>query len=565
METLRFICPPDFATPDMLRAVHLTGLDSTVVPVEAVLDGNRLTVTFPQVDNVRLNIPWTIPGIGHALIPTGTLLIREEPYYLSLELARGLCVFVRNQAADWEVLGLQPSEEFQKMIRQAGQTLSQAATMVYGKTELLPEADALANQSMQLSSRASQVLVRGYLERVLCLRKMTRQSQTVAAQMSRERNDLGGAFDEDDVASLMSQLDQKEPSATVVLDDEEDDVLFSSSDTAVHVVEPLPPKLVGVRLDYKPLESEVKQLFFRTFNSVTIDLSWEKIDENPDIVADYQKQMEWCYSNGFSVVAGPILNFFPQHIPPVLQRHKGNFGAICELVRQYVELVVKSFRSRVSTWIATSRVNSFFPLGLTALQQLELTAQIISWIREFQPTAEIITAFDQPWGENVFPKPIGAAGNGMEVLPPNVCAEILLRSKLRLAGIQLEFNVGYLDRSTYDRPPVLWSRMIDRWSCFNIPLYLSFRVPSACEDDPKACIPSPPVWKGWTPRQQAFWASTVLPLLLAKPYVYGIDWLVFRDYRPHDYPHAGLITSEGRVKKTQDILSQLQKAFSLDD
>ncbi|MDO5112961.1 MAG: hypothetical protein Q4E67_01155, partial [Planctomycetia bacterium] len=52
---------------------------------------------------------------------------------------------------------------------------------------------------------------------------------------------------------------------------------------------------------------------------------------------------------------------------------------------------------------------------------------------------------------------------------------------------------------------------------------------------------------------------------LAKPYVYGIEWAVFRDYRPHDYPHAGLISVDGKIKRTQKILAEIQKFFSLEE
>ena len=62
-------------------------------------------------------------------------------------------------------------------------------------------------------------------------------------------------------------------------------------------------------------------------------------------------------------------------------------------------------------------------------------------------------------------------------------------------------------------------------------------------------------------RYQALWASYVLPILLVKPNVYGVDWCVFRDYRTHDYPNAGLITGDGRVKKAQVVLAEILKYF----
>lgn len=562
MEPLRFICPPEFGTPEMLRVIHISSLDGTIVPVETVLSDSLLQVTAPSADSFRLHVPWEVMPWGHQLLMTGTLLWRQEPYYLSLELARGLCAAVRNQAADWEVLGLALSDKFQETILAAGRNILRVLSLTQGATESVPEAESLAGQSISESLTAMQILVQCYVERVLYLRKLTWQVQEQTFSPPKKESpppEKEEDMDEEDIVAFLQQIE----STSVTETSEEES--FSSNDTALHIADALPPKYVGTRVDWTPLEKVVKPLFYETFNQLNIDLSWAKIDQNPEVLSDFEKQMAWANSNGFPVITGPIINFFPQHVPERLQKYRGDFGAISQAVRQYTEFVVKRFRSRVHTWIATARVNTYFPLGLTVLQQLELTALIIRWIREFQPTAEILTSIDQPWGEGVLNAPIGASGGTVEVLPPMTCAEMLFRSHLPLSGLQLEFNVGYLHRSSYDRPAVCWSRLLDQWSSLNVPLYLTFRVPSDSRPDPLASVPTPPIWKGWTSRQQAVWASQILPLLLAKPYVYGIEWAVFRDYRPHDYPHAGLISSDGKIKRTQKMLAEIQKFFSLEE
>lgn len=546
----------------MLRAVHLSTLDGTILPVTAKFSESILHVSFSTIDSFRLHVPWDVPSYGHQLLMTGMLARRSEPYYLSVELARGLCASVRNQATDWEVLGLNIPETFWEMIYKAGRLLLQAISLARETTFPRPEVDMIAQQSLSECLAATQILSHCYVERVLYLRKLAWQSQekkalpTASQTEPPENEDL----DEEQMVALLQQMEN-----TPFLEDLPEEEHFSTNDTALHIADALPPKYVGTRLDWTPLEKVVKPLFFETFNQINIDLSWAKIDQNPETLSEFEKQMAWANSNGFPVTTGPVINFFPQHVPQRLQAFRGDFAAITQAVRQYTEFIVKRFRSRVNTWIATARSNTYFPLGLTALQQLELTALIIRWIREFQPTAEIITSIDQPWGEGVLNAPIGASGGNVEVLPPMTCAEILLRSHLPLSGLQLEFNIGYLHRSSYDRPAVCWSRLMDQWSSLNVPLYLTFRVPSASTPDPQATIPTHPIWKEWSSRQQAVWASQILPLLLAKPYVYGIEWAVFRDYRPHDYPHAGLISVDGKIKRTQKILAEIQKFFSLEE
>lgn len=574
-EIIKFFCPSDFATPEMLAAVHHLGFDRSMTPVSAKLEGNELWLECPPSENLRFCIPWTIPNVGNKMLTTGTLLASEDPYYLSIELARGLCVSIRNQAADWEVLGLLPSNEFQEMILNAGEYLFRAIKLSHCGKTYDPEVDRYANCAMHLCSRASLLLARSYIERVLLLRKIAKQSADAASELGRSQflsvqgdfvSPEDEIFDDDTVSQMLQKLDStSEPHFS-----EEDDIFssmgtdISGDDTAVHVIEAVPPKFVGLHLDENLLEKELKEIFFETFNHVNIEISWRKIDLKPQLLEAYDRQIDWCFSNGFSVTAGPILNFSPMYLPDFLQDCCGDFDAICEHVRGYVELLVKRYRSRVSTWVATSRVNSFFHLGLSLLQQLELTVRVVGWIREFQPTAEVLTCLDMPWGDNILPPPFGVEDEESKIYPTIVCADYLLRSKCKIAGFQLEFNVGYGTLATYDRPVLDWSKLIDRWSHFGVPLYLLIRVPSSCEFDRKALIPNPPIWNGWTLRGQALWVSNVVPVLLAKPNVYGVDWCVFRDYRPHDYPNAGLITSDGRVKKAQIILAEILKYFMAD-
>lgn len=571
-ETIRFLAPYDFATEEILQTIHMLALDRTMVPVEAELVGNELRLHYLDIDNLRFCVPWTIPNVGNKMLTTGTLIASDKPYFLSLELARGMCVTVRNQIADWETAGLTISQEITECIQEAGTYLFHAIKLAYNKTEYDQEVDKYSNYVMTLCTKATLMLVKSYIERVLRLRKIAKQSADAAIMAMSGSQPLAleeellkneDTFDDDTVSNFLSQLENSQ-NADEFEDDFNDSDDISGDDTAVHIIEAVPPKYVGVALGARLLSKEDKDIFFETCNHIIIDTPWRLIHEAPEHLQEYDNQIQWAKSNGFSVSVGPLLNFSPDHLPDYLTRMKGDYDAICHEVREHVAYVVKRYREKVSTWIASSRVNTFFPFGLTLLQQLELTGKIVSWIHEFHPTAEVLTSLDMPWGDNVLPPPFGAEDEEGRIYPTIVCADYLLRSKCKIDGFQLEFNIGYRKRATYDRPIVDWSRMIDRWSHFGVPLYLQVRVPSSCEPDPLALNPEPPLWSGWTPRYQALWASHVLPVLLAKPNVYGIDWCVFRDSRPHDYPNAGLIDRNGQPKRVQQVLSEMLKYFMAD-
>ncbi len=574
-ETICFLAPNDFATEEMLQTIHMLALDRTMVHVKAELIGNELRLRYPNIDNLRFCVPWTIPNVGNKMLTTGTLIATDKPYILSLELARGMCVAVRNQAADWETAGLTILPEITQCLQEAGTYLFHAIKLAYNKTEYDPEVDKYSNYVMTLCTKATLLLVKSYIECVLQLRKIAKQSADAAVMamngtqsLTRQEELLGNEenFDEDAVSNFLSQLDisQNQDDFDNDFENSNDSDDISSDDTAVHVIEAVSPKYVGVNLGARRLSKEDKNIFFQTCNHIIIDTPWQLIHESPEQLQEYNTQIEWAKSNGFSVSVGPLLNFSPNHLPDYLRCMNGDYDAICHEVREHVAHIVKSYRSKVSTWIASSRANTFFPFGLTLLQQLELTGKIVSWIHEFHPTAEVLTSLDMPWGDNVLPPPFGARHEEAQIYPTIVCADYLLRSKCKIDGFQLEFNIGYQKRATYDRPIVDWSRMIDRWSHLGVPLYLQVRVPSSCEYDPLALNPDPPFWSGWTPRYQALWASHVLPVLLAKPNVYGIDWCVFRDSCPHDYPNAGLIDKNGQPKRVQQVLSEMLKYFMAD-
>lgn len=552
MDAIHFFCPRGAVTPEMLTAAYQYGLDRTPRPANLNWDdaSSILTLYLPGRESIHLSFPWTIPEIGHMLISTGTLDRQNQiPYFLSVELARGLCVAVRNQAADWEIAGLIGSNDFWNTIHEAGRRMHQAACLALHENPPQEEIDALANTSMQLSSRASVMLTQSYVDRILALRESTFRAQQNLNAIQEEESYSAGETSSEESISVLNETPAD----------------ISESGTAVHSMDAMPPKWIGARLNSSTLEKEVKDLFLETFNIVSLDISWGKIVTDPEELDNFQKQVDWCYSNGFYLSAGPLLNFSAPRIPSFIQKYRGDFSAICMHVREHVEKVVKRFRNKIKTWIATSHVNTHFSLGLNPIQQLELTARIMSWIREFHPTAKISTSVDQPWGDGLLPTPTGVIEMLDFQLTPTTCAEILLRSRLGLSSLILDFNVGYRNRATYDRPLVEWSRMIDNWSQFKLPLYLSVRFPSSCEPDPKAFISSPPVWEGFSQRQQNYWAATVLPLVLAKPQVHGIYWGDFRDYCPHDYANAGLISRDGKIKKALRTVADIQQKFNFDD
>lgn len=79
-------------------------------------------------DSGNFYIPWYVPDRGEITLSTASLMERAEPYHLPLELARGTVNRLRNQAADWEFMGLELPPDFNGEMRRIAATFSEAAT-----------------------------------------------------------------------------------------------------------------------------------------------------------------------------------------------------------------------------------------------------------------------------------------------------------------------------------------------------------------------------------------------------------------------------------------------------
>lgn len=95
----------------------------------AFFSGNQLVVERNESDSGRVVVPWRIEGTGQILASTSTLMERDRPYLLEVELARGMVNNLRNQVAQWELLGLSFSDSVRSQILEGTQQFSRASTM----------------------------------------------------------------------------------------------------------------------------------------------------------------------------------------------------------------------------------------------------------------------------------------------------------------------------------------------------------------------------------------------------------------------------------------------------
>jgi GH35 family endo-1,4-beta-xylanase len=165
MGLIRFAVHPASLLSDWpeVHAGYLTGADGRVFPTRIEILDNVVGCRRTSSESAKFHVAWPVEGFGRLVIPTASLPEREEPYLLTVELARGKIVQVRNQAAQWELAGLKIPPEFVGPHREAQRLFFRAAS-----SQNRPEqACQFANEALDHSCRAAEILTRSYASQAL--------------------------------------------------------------------------------------------------------------------------------------------------------------------------------------------------------------------------------------------------------------------------------------------------------------------------------------------------------------------------------------------------------------
>ena len=112
-------------------------------------------------------VPWQIDGHGSRILSTSTLMERDRPYLLEVELARGLIHRIRNRLFVWEWLGLKTPPQLKEQLQTATREFALAAT----SQDEPAEAAVAANRAIVSALNAGEQLVAKYADQSLSARR----------------------------------------------------------------------------------------------------------------------------------------------------------------------------------------------------------------------------------------------------------------------------------------------------------------------------------------------------------------------------------------------------------
>ena len=129
MGVIKFLVPRrDWVAADAVERAYMAGLDEIPWRTRAEWNATGLDVRRAESDSGNFFIPYAVQGHGELMLSTASLMERERPYHLDVELARGTLNRLLNQISVWKGMGMAIGPEVVAATAGAREHLSWAAT-----------------------------------------------------------------------------------------------------------------------------------------------------------------------------------------------------------------------------------------------------------------------------------------------------------------------------------------------------------------------------------------------------------------------------------------------------
>jgi hypothetical protein len=281
-------------------------------------------------------------------------------------------------------------------------------------------------------------------------------------------------------------------------------------------------------------------------NSAVVPLTWRFTEPSE---SQYRWDaadavLDWATRARLQVCAGPLVDASAHGLPEWLNVWDGDLPSLSSFMCDYVETVVGRYHRRIRRWQLISAANCATVLQLGEDDWLWLTSRLAEAAWQVDPDLELTIGIAQPWGDYL--------GREGRTYSPVVYADMLIRSGLRFAALDLEWIMGVSPRGSYCRDLLDASRLLDLYALLGVPLKVTLAYPSATTPDaladPAQCIAAGHWVGGISDEIQADWTADFAALALCKPYVRAVTWAHLSDTEQHQFPNAGLLNAAGAPK-----------------
>lgn len=489
------------ATDWPLRNAYLVDAESNGVRCDIYFEDGLIVCDKSESGTAAFCLQHRVGELGELTLQTCLLPDREEPYLLSLELARHRLMTVYNKLEDWAMFELDETHPVSKRESKARSLFVEA--LCHQQTD--PEKScALAVESLAASLDGSEELALAHSELLLNRRKDT-------GSLPRWPIGCGIGLDQGGDERLRSGL-------------------AANFD---YVQLPLPWRMLS------PEENEYQ---------------WQHMDA----------WAEWAQRTRKPIIAGPVVSFEPACLPDWLYIWEHDYDTVRDLIYEHIERVVTRYKHVVSAWNIASglHVNSHFTFNFEQL--MDLTRMSTMLVKKVHPQSIVIVELRQPFGEyyaqnprSIPPMmyidlliqssiqfdafgvrlPIGQAVDGQYTRDLMQVSSILDQ----FAG----FGKGLFVTVAAPSEPVS-----------------EVMIASSASEEP--VDPNCGYWRRpWSPVVQGHWLEAVFQIAMSKPFVEAVSWQDLVDHQHIELPMAGLINDEHQPKGSFKRMMHFRRSLGL--
>lgn len=554
-----------------LRGAHLFGPDDLPLQGEISFAGGLIRCTKVSPDAAGLSLQYEIPTSGTGasdcgppggppshLVTLKTCLLpsRQEPYLLSLELARLRIMLFLNKLEEWGLFDLPADHPVIQRFEEARHCFTAALVAQRSGQESQNfggfsfEADQKARRALWLAFEAGEELT-----------LLNGSRQVVDRAGGKIYTDASHHF-------TVATGEKPAPGAPVLVPGAGHTTLPGSALVGCAVS----PGAFG-----EPLQKAVQGMC----DFVTMPMRWIDMEpgEGQYSFGGTDKWIEWSVRTAkLPVHAGPLVDFRPTCTPEWLYIWENDYETLRELVVEHMQNVVTRYRRTVTRWTVCSglHLNQHFKLKFE--QIMDLTRICVAVVRKLHPTGKVQVEIAQPFGEY--------HARNQKTLPPLLYAEALNQAGIPIDAFGLRLQFGQFEPGQAWRDMMTLSALLDRYGAFEKPLAITAcgvpssrveprvvkeRVESPLDEDqaPTPLIPDDPdrlepghSALGYSELSQAQWMERLFTIAMGKPFVHSVCWqdLVSSPagHAP-EMPHGGLMTPQGVLKPVGKRLGELRQ------
>lgn len=464
-----------------LRNSYLVGSDGNAMRADIYFEDGQIHCDKRESGTSALCLQHPAGDLGELTIQTCLLPEREEPYLLTLELARHRLMVLYNKLEDWSMFELESSHPVTKRAEESRSLFIDALCAQHDEPA---KSEQFAQESLAASLDGTEELALAHSELLLNRRKSS-------ASMPKSIMGCGVS---------LAQTQERIRAGIVANFD--------------FLQLPAPWKALA------PEEGEYH---------------WQVMDD----------WVEWAVEHKQPAMIGPLVAFEPSNLPDWLYIWEHDYDTVRDLVYEHVERVVTRYRNSCVVWNTVSglHVNDHFTVNFEQL--MDLTRMTTMLVKKIVPRGKAIIELRQPFGEyyagnqrSIPPlmyadlvQQSGMAFDGLGIRLPmgQATPGYYTRDLMQISNLLDQFqHFGKPLYVTLAAPSEPVTQMM-------IPAPAS----GAAIDENSGHWRRP-----WSPAVQSHWLEAVLQIAISKPFVEAVAWQELADHPQIDLPLSGLISEE---------------------